>query len=238
MTFIELQSAFELEINKIDANLEKPKSIDTEYWLNKGLERFYKTRYSGTNSNGYSFEQNQKRIDDLRTLVVNATLPVSEKSGNAFSAELPDNYVFLLGDTVSIVPADGITNNCWPLGKDNKYIPYKSDTLEATVETIDRQLENSLSEHNLKYCKAKPLRLIQGKNVILYTDGSYKPSTYSITYLKKPSKIDLHTNPRSEFNEMPAHTHSEIVMLAVQMYLENQANNRYQTYTNEVSIME
>ena len=43
MTFIELQSAFELEINKIDANLEKPKSIDTEYWLNKGLERFYKT---------------------------------------------------------------------------------------------------------------------------------------------------------------------------------------------------
>ena len=74
----------------------------------------------------------------MRTLVVNATLPVSEKSGNTFSAELPDNYVFLLGDTVSIVPADGITNNCWPSDKDGKYIPYKSDTLEVTVETIDR----------------------------------------------------------------------------------------------------
>jgi hypothetical protein len=34
MRYIDLQAAFELEINKIDSNLEKPKSIDTQYWLN------------------------------------------------------------------------------------------------------------------------------------------------------------------------------------------------------------
>ena len=62
MKYIELQAAFELEINKIDSTLEKPKSTDIEYWLNRGLEEFYKTRYT-------EFEQNQKRIDDLRTLI-------------------------------------------------------------------------------------------------------------------------------------------------------------------------
>ena len=57
MKFIELQEAFEIEINKIDANFEKPKSIDIEYWLNKGLEKFYKTRYSGINYKSTGFEQ-------------------------------------------------------------------------------------------------------------------------------------------------------------------------------------
>ena len=68
MKFIELQEAFELELNKFD-DIDKIPSTDTEYWLNQGLIRFVKTRYSGVNTKGESFEQSQKRIDDLRTLV-------------------------------------------------------------------------------------------------------------------------------------------------------------------------
>lgn len=49
MKYIELQEAFEIEINKLDDGLTKPKSMDTEWWLNRGLEKFYKTRYSGIN---------------------------------------------------------------------------------------------------------------------------------------------------------------------------------------------
>ena len=69
MRYIDLQVAFELEINKLDDGLNKPKSDDIEYWLNVGLDKFVKTRYSGVNTKGESFEQSQKRIDDLRTLV-------------------------------------------------------------------------------------------------------------------------------------------------------------------------
>ena len=79
MKYIELQSAFELEIAKLDDNLSKPQSTDTEYWLNRGLEKFYKTRYSGINYKNTGFEQNQKRIDDLRTLVnIQCYEPVKE----------------------------------------------------------------------------------------------------------------------------------------------------------------
>jgi hypothetical protein len=49
MKFIELQEAFELELNKFD-DIDKIPSTDTEYWLNQGLIRFVKTRYSGMNS--------------------------------------------------------------------------------------------------------------------------------------------------------------------------------------------
>lgn len=69
MTYISLQEAFEIELNVLDDGLNKPKSMDTEWWLNKGLEKFWKTRYSGLNPKNTSFEQDQKRIDDLRTLV-------------------------------------------------------------------------------------------------------------------------------------------------------------------------
>jgi hypothetical protein len=73
---------------------------------------------------------------------------------------LPDDYVILLGDTAGISPADGVINNCWEkdaLG--NCKIKY-SDTIEGTIETVDRIKENSLSEYRLKYTKAKPIRLI------------------------------------------------------------------------------
>ena len=37
---------------------------------------------------------------------------------------------------------------------------------------------------------------------------------------------------------MPEHTHLEIIKLAVQAYLENQMNQRYNSYSNEINTME
>ena len=73
MRYIDLQEAFELEIAQLDSNLTKPTTSDIEYWLMAGLDKFIKTRYSGINYKRTAFEQDQKRIDDLRTLVTNKT---------------------------------------------------------------------------------------------------------------------------------------------------------------------
>ena len=64
------------------------------------------------------------------------------------------------------------------------------------------------------YTFVKELTSIENNNIILYTDGNYKVSSYTLTYLKRPSKIDIHTSPYSEYTNMPTHTHSEIVKLA------------------------
>lgn len=193
MTHVELQAAFELEINQIDANLEKPKSIDIEYWLNRGLEKFYKTRYTGVNNKGLGFEQDQKRIDDLRTLVCTKHFDLAEEtwylvqensskikldlrsainleeipldkvhaaSKNAFYLRLPVDYMFLLGDSSGIVPTRAEDIQCAEKDENGNIIPWRDDTIEVTVETLDRQLRNSLSEHRIKYNRAKPLRMI------------------------------------------------------------------------------
>ena len=236
--FIDLQEAFEIELNVLDDGLNKPKSMDTEWWLNKGLEKFWKTRYSGLNSKRTSFEQDQKRIDDLRTLVttkVYLTEDITENSQSQYSIVLPEDYLILLGDKAGITPFE---NDCWETNDDGEYVVKYGDTIEATVENIDRQLNNSLSEHKLRYSNARPLKLIQGNEIKLYTDGNYKVSEYHLTYLRRPNKIDIHANPYATYLDMPEHTHSEIVKIAAQMYIENKENNRVNTHDKEVQEME
>lgn len=167
-------------------------------FLNEAIDKFVKTRYSGLNIKNEGFEQSQKRIDDLRTLVKTATynkgalnkdMEIIDQNNGKYNVVLPDDYAMLLGDTAGIQPLDDYNDPCWKRDEYGEYMVKRNDTIEVTIETIDRQLSNSLSEHRLKYCTARPLRLIQGNDIYLYTDNNYKISEYTITYLIRPEKI-------------------------------------------------
>ena len=208
-------------------------------FINEAIDKFWKTRYSGLNFKQRGFEQDQKRTDDLRTLVTKHTYKdtdITKVNQEEYTVTLPDDYVILLGDTAGISPADGVINNCWEKDALGNYKIKYSDTIEGTIETVDRIKENSLSEYRLKYTKAKPIRLIQDNTITLYTDGNYKVAEYTIEYLKKPSKVDLKTNPTDEYTDLPSHTHMEVVKLAVQLILATLPN--YNVYSNEVNSME
>ena len=237
MKNIELQASFEIELNKLDDNLTKPTSLITEYWLNAGLDKFWKTRYSQMNVKREGFEQTQKRIDDLRLLVTNylyENIDIVTEKGSLYTVTIPEDYAILLGDTAGITPLDGANMPCWEKDSDGNYVIKYSDTIEGTVDTIDRIKENSLSEYRLRHSKARPIRLVVGDIIELHTDGKYKVSKYILHYLRKPHYIDIHTEPFKEYTDMPEHTHLEIVKLAAQLYIENQANPRYNSYTQEV----
>lgn len=237
MRYIEMQEALEIEINKLDDNLTKPTSNIIEYFLNAGLDKFWKTRYSDNNYKREGFEQTQKRIDDLRTLVSEYTFEnaeVTTVNDKMYTVILPDNYLILLGDTAYISPIDGMENPCWEKDEAGNYVLRVTDTIEGTIETLDRIRENSLSEYRLRYTKARPIRLIANDLIKLYTDGKYKVAKYTIQYLRKPNKIDIHANPFDEYTDMPEHTQLEIIKLAAQLYIENQADPRYNSYTQEV----
>ena len=266
MRYIDLQVAFELEVNKLDDGLNKPKSDDIEYWLNVGLDKFVKTRYSGVNTKGESFEQSQKRIDDLRTLVtyklfqyppdniynfayvIRYATPVTQEQLDSsdylelnkhasiieYYATIPDNYMFALGDDAYIVGND----NQWPKDVDGNFIPKRVPVTEVTSENVTEKMNNSLSEYKLHRNYAKPLRLFINNKINLFSSSDYIVEGYLLTYLKKPIKIDLTTAPFSNYTDMPEHTHLEIIKLAVQAYLENQMNQRYNSYSNEINTME
>lgn len=237
-----MQIEFERRLQLMDPNLvikEKLTSDTIISFINEAIDKFYKTRYSGVNFKAQGFEQTQKRIDDLRTLIKNKKYTansINKGDRNSYSVELPEDYVLLLGDTAGIQPSN--LNECWETNERGEYIIKYTDTLESTIETLDRQLSNSLSEHKLKYCQARPLKLIQDNNVILYTDGKYKVSEYELTYLAKPSKINSSNITNTEYTDLPEHTHMEIVKMAIQIYLATKPMQHYNAYSNEIASME
>lgn len=242
MTQREFQIEFERRLQLMDPNLvikEKLTSDTIISFINEAIDKFYKTRYSGINFKAQGFEQTQKRIDDLRTLIKNKKYTegsINKSDRNSYSVELPEDYALLLGDTAGIQPSN--LNECWETNERGEYIIKYTDTLESTIETLDRQLSNSLSEHKLKYCQARPLKLIQDNNVILYTDGKYKVSEYEITYLAKPSEINSSNITNTEYTDLPEHTHMEIVKMAIQIYLATKPMQHYNAYSNEIASME
>ena len=99
------------ELDKTTA-LTTPDYLEEEIdlWLNRGIYKFVKTRHSGLNVKREGFEQSQKRIDDLHTLVREESIrvvPIIRKP-NTVTASLPfrvnattdntveDNYWFTL----------------------------------------------------------------------------------------------------------------------------------------------
>lgn len=74
MTDRGFQIEFERRLQLMDPNLvikDKLSSDTIISFINEAIDKFYKTRYSGVNFKAQGFEQTQKRIDDLRTLIKN-----------------------------------------------------------------------------------------------------------------------------------------------------------------------
>ena len=241
MTDRQFQIEFERRLQLMDPELVRTNKLSSDTifsFINEAIDKFYKTRYSGINAKSEGFEQSQKRIDDLRNLIQTAYFTEEIiNEGNVYKIELPEDYVLMLGDVVGILPTEG-NEQCWEIDEEGDYVVKRADTIEATIENIDRQLNNSLSEHLLKYCTARPLKLIQGNQVILYTDGKYSVANYQITYLSKPLFLDSSNISNTEYTSLPEHTHMEIVKMAVQLYLATKPMQHYSAYSSEVNNME
>jgi len=233
MTIAEMHIALKLELDKTTA-LELPAFEPEEFdlWLNLAIKKFVKTRYSGVNIKGKSFEQTQKRIDDLRTLVEHAIIdsddldPSTTYAPNSFVADLSSisgsTYWFALEEATTI-DIDGTTS--------------KVGVVESTIDEVRRMLENPFSEHILHYGSAKPIRIFDGDSVELITDGNYDVTEYHLTFLKQP--VEVETDDVSPVNcDLPEHTHDEIVRMAANMILENIEQPRYQTHAREIATME
>lgn len=94
----------DLELNKLNSNLyDNILPQEKDYFLNKAQERFIKQRYSPkSNNKGQGFEMSEKRIDDLRNLLVpNYYDKVYQLASDDFDVDskarfyFPDDYMFL-----------------------------------------------------------------------------------------------------------------------------------------------
>lgn len=236
----EMHIAFKIELDKVES-LQYPAFIPAEidYFFDRAQEQFVKSRYGGNNPAGTSFEQNQKRLDDLRYLVVESTLPatsddvlnVSEKP-NCYIVDLTDldtddPYMFLVGEECTITYTDRLTHQSV-----NKIQP----VTECSANTYIAQVHDPLSPHRLHYNTASPLRLIKSNYVELITDGTYSIFNYIIRYIKEPESFT--TLAATDSPDFPNHVHPELVKLAVNIALENIESPRIQSYPTKVAEME
>ena len=98
------------KINSLQADMLLPQEIDIE--LNKSQIRFINTKYGSNNTYRQGFEQSQKRIDDLRSLVREYTAPTTykEQYNNTIwvdKFQLPTDYMYLVNQRSEIM-----INNC------------------------------------------------------------------------------------------------------------------------------
>lgn len=229
MKYIELQYAFELEAANIDNIDTKVSSYDILYWLNQGVNKFIKTRYNGNNFLKTGFEQDEKRSRDLITLYANSqynSLSKEKKTGyDQYSVVYPKDLLFVLDESVQICPSN----------KPEEAV--STEIFECTLDSYMYRVTNTLTDFHYHHNYARPLRVRTKEGCNLLTDGKYDIVEYTVGYLRKPVKITM-DNPFAEYEDMPEHTHNEIVKLAVQMFIENSQNPRYQSINNEVSQME
>lgn len=125
------------KINSMHSDLLLPEEIDLE--LNKNILRFVHSRFN-PRGNRYQkgFEMSQKRIDDLRPLVVESSTPAIYK-GNVFdntwvdAGFLPDDYLTLL-NLKCLVRQDKCKKICW-------------SEIMAQMRPINYTLDSNLSNH-------------------------------------------------------------------------------------------
>lgn len=211
MTERQFQIAFERQLNNIipGYNIMSKLNSDTIfYYINRAKDEYVKQLYR-------AFQLNQELSDKLRTLVKTDRYTGFDfnRNNNRWSTNYPQDYLYTLGEQVSIHIFD---DRCPSL------VSKSMDVIEATIETVDRILSNSLSEYHLHHNQARPVRLYTDGKIVLITDGNYGVNEYQLTYLRNAK--DLGNKLTEEYTELPVDTHQEIVDAAVMMYIQQAAS--------------
>lgn len=229
MKYIDILEAFETEIGVVN-QVEKPLTSDSLFWLNQAVDKFVKLRFNTDQVHKTSYEQNEKRRNDLinlykTTKYTQFSIDDNNPKYDKYTVEnYPDDFLFSLNEDAII------TNN---KGEN----PYSTSIFECTSDSFMYRVTNSITDFHYKYGEARPLRVCTDKGCYLLTDKNYKIKEYVLGYLRTPNKITL-SNPFEEYTDFDNITIPEIIKIAAQMYLENTGNPRYKSITQEVMTQE
>ena len=229
MKYIEILEAFETEIGVIN-NVKKPLTTDSLFWLNQAVSKFVKLRFNGDFVHKTSYEQNEKRRNDLINLYKNTVYKSFDSIDNTnvkfdrYELTYPEDFLFVLDENTLIT---GVIDSAM----------HYTGVFECTSDSFMYRVNNSLTDFHYKYCVARPIRIRTATGCALLTDKQYRILEYSLSYLREPNKITL-DSPFDEYTDFDNVTMFEIIKIAAQMYLENTGSQRYNSMTQEVMTQE
>lgn len=215
-----MHTAFKFGMDKL-ATLNYPNFLPEEIdlLLNQAQDRYVKQRYGLTNIKRQSFEETQKRTEDLKLLVKAISIPPLAYAADNIDVDarfftLPVDHWFIVQERVQI-----------------SYTDCNDDTVTELVEVrpiqhveFDKVIRDSFKAPD----KTKVLRLMEDGRVELIADSTSTLVTYRLRYIKKPIRISITVPTNCELSD---HTHQEIVDEAVKIALEGIEARRNQTFT-------
>lgn len=219
MIIQDAHTAFRIGLDKIDS-ANYPNFTDTEIdlLLNQAQDRIVKQRYGLNNNKRESFEESQKRAEDLKGVVVNAIITPSPTASdnidpNANFITLPSDHWFLIQDRADIQVTD--CNGLITI----KRVPVRpiqhNDFDKVIIDPFNKPTDN------------KVLRLMENSRVELIHDPNTLIVTYYMRYIQQPVRVNITTG--TTFQLSP-HLHQEIVDEAVKIALEDIESRRSQTF--------
>lgn len=219
MTIAEMHFDFDVKIDKVassgKANFNR---AERDWLLNRGKEIFVKQRYGINNPHKTGFEETQKRIDDLRSLVIKYPeqpgIVPTVHDDNTYEVPLSNlvyPYWFLIRGSAEVVFDDCVqTASLKFIQHDDLNYALKDPFNKSSREEILFNFGRSSSDPNID-------------SVYIYP-GDLALGLIFLEFIKQPAKlnyggyvyIDGNTYPQQDC-DLPEHTHSEIVDLAVQL---------------------
>lgn len=224
MNISEMHIAFKFRLDKLDSlNYPEFEPEEIDLLLNQAQDRFVKQRYGINNIKRQSFEESQKRTDDLRNIVKRITL-----TPNASTSDNKPNGVFVtLPSTVG--------QEMWFAVNEEANITFTdcndSETQRrVSVRPIQHDDYNKIIYDPFdKPYEYEILRLASDTYYELISADNTTINSYYLTYIKKPVRVDYTNNIDCELSD---HTHDEIVDEAVRIALEAIEAKRQQSFNN------
>lgn len=187
-------------------------------FLNNAQNDFIKDRMFGQNFQPPAFEDNQRRVADLQILVDNTLLSyVSQDSYGARQYSLPTLFMFAIKVNAQL------TRSGYPVIASAEDIECKLIKTEEFGKFFNSTVNRT---HFLK-----PVAAISGTYVKVLPDRFTTISAVRVQYVKTPTVL-----ASAGACDLPAHTHQEIVDMAVRQALQATQDPRWQSSVAEEKI--
>lgn len=202
------------KLNKVDSNQYRNILVPTiDTVVNEAIDMFIKMVAFPKYSTLLGFEKNQRTRDDIFTLIESEDDAVNQLEVVSNLATLPADYMFYIG---SHILAD--KKNCTNI----KIIP-------TVVQHDDTNSKRDFYKSSFEWRRVNAK--FDSKGIRFENDGSFNITKFCLSYIRKPKYVHNAEAFRAEGYELPSgtllvgyencelpdHTHTEIVDLAVML---------------------
>lgn len=239
MSITEFHNSFKFRMDKMDGlNLPNFLPEEIDLLLNQAQDALVKQKYGKNNITGDSFEQTQKRIDDLQELVRTVREQpstfndsVENVTYNAVNFELPEDYWLLIWDKAIINCTNCNTTVTIPTAEYGQVTLDRSTNvtgIEVEVRTVTHErFQKAIKDAFAGPDHTKVLRLEYKGRIEIVPSTDCTILWYIFRYIKKPARMTLSGNITCELSDF---MHEEVLNEAVSIALEGIESKRIQTF--------